>query len=255
MKQIVFGLTLLILLGGLANGLLVSLGTPSWTFRGTDEEPLSIGDEVNGFVKVLNKNEFDVTISLFPEDDLLIVFEGNDSVELEPDGIHFFNYTVTLSKPGTTGSYIQVMYDSGSESYSMIALLTFVDVQGEDAPLPTTTTTTPSSGGGSVGGTIPISVEDDVDEAGEEDKEIDDEVETDETELDETEAEPINETTTATIPPTEVEEVDSGISLARIILIVGIVLGLIFTLYLIYFWIWGKDKKSDEESEFEYQTQ
>lgn len=140
----------------MADGLRTTLNTPSWTFRSTEDVPIYVGDKVEGYVEVTNKNDFNITVDVKHSGELSIVF-NEISKELMPEDTYKFGYVITLTESGTYGDSITVIYSTEQtnitpKSSTLSSMLTFVDIQeSEDVIIEVPNETSGGNGGGGGG--------------------------------------------------------------------------------------------------------
>lgn len=90
----------------------ITLNTPQITFRN-----VSIGENVFGNIEAINKNNFDVNVTLIPNEKLCIIFYENITEKvLLPNETWNANYTVLIKQSGTWNSYISIKYVSNESS-------------------------------------------------------------------------------------------------------------------------------------------
>lgn len=112
----------------------VDLGTPSITFRSTEDKLLYTGDVVEGDLKVKNKNNFTMTVDFVPPEELDMQLERTSVVLNKGDGVTV-PYTIKLNKEGNYSSGVEVIYKTNESNvepkqFTLQANMNFVDIRG-----------------------------------------------------------------------------------------------------------------------------
>jgi len=135
MKKSGILLVLLLLVSSITyaeEGMRVTLETPSVTFRSTENKPLMQGSVVEHYIRVVNKNNFTISVELKPEAGLVIEFPNNDYAELKPNTTKVFRYLITIDSPGSYSSGVYVVYSTkvyDSPTVPLMARINFVNIK------------------------------------------------------------------------------------------------------------------------------